>query len=95
MKSLEFEQKLDPTNDAQAWKSIKDVIHGGLGGTRSKDFRASVKKMLKYFERIGVNMALKIHLLHHHLDVLEKQRSTESDEHGERYHQTALPFEKR
>lgn len=30
-----------------------------------------------------------------HLDVIEKQLSTESDEQGERYHQIVMPFEKR
>lgn len=95
MKSESFEKVLDPKYELKAWKEIVDVIHGALGKTRSQDYQTSVKEMLKYFALIDVNMSYKIHLLHHHLDVLERQLSTESDEQGERYHQTALPFEKR
>lgn len=95
MKSLEFVQVLNPLDEAEAWNSIKDVIFGVLGKRRSQNIRALVQNMLKYFEQIGVNMSLKIHFLHHHLDILENQRATESDEQGERYHQVALPFEKR
>ncbi|XP_067635723.1 nucleolin-like [Eurosta solidaginis] len=49
--------------------------------------------MLATFKEIGVNMLYKMHLLHQHLDQLAQQLPTESDEQGERYHQTALPFE--
>lgn len=51
--------------------------------------------MMASFERIGVNMSLKIHLLHAHLDLSEKQLSTESDEQGERFHQTIMEMEHR
>lgn len=51
--------------------------------------------MMAAFEALNVNMSLKIHLLHYHLDLFSKQLPTESDEQGERFHQTALPFELR
>lgn len=95
MKSKPFEEILDAEFEAKAWKAIKDVIHGILGKRRSLNYQTAVQTMLKYFEPIGVNMSFKIHLMHHHLNVLENQRATESDEQGERYHQVALPFEKR
>lgn len=94
MKSKPFEEVLEAKYEAKAWNEIKNVISGILGKTRSQNYRASVQNMLKYFGIIDVNMSLKIHLLHHHLDKLENQRATESDEQGERYHQVALPFEK-
>lgn len=46
--------------------------------------------MLAAFDEIGVNMSHIIHRLHQHQ--LAQQLPTESDEQGERYHQTALPF---
>lgn len=94
MKSVSFEQVLDPTHEAEAWKGIKGVIHGILG-KRDPQYQTSVAHMLKYFEVIGVNMSLKIHFLHHHLDVLENQNPKETDEHGEQSHQVMMPFEKR
>lgn len=95
MKSVEFEKVLKPEDEAEAWKGIKGVIHGVLGKRRSQNYQTSVHNMLGYFEAIGVNMSLKIHFLHYHLNTIETQRATESDEQGERYHQVALPFEKR
>lgn len=94
MKSVEFEEVLDKKYEAKAWIELKAVIHGALG-KRPQGYQTSVENMLTYFEAIGVNMSLKIHFLHHHLSKLEDQRAAESDEHGERYHQVALPFEKR
>lgn len=40
-------------------------------------------------------MSLKIHFLHHHLEYFSKQLASESDEHGERFHQVAMPMETR
>jgi len=84
---------LGAENDA--WRYIKDVIHGFLGKNRAKNYRKSIQNMLGAFEKIGVNMSLKIHFLHHHLEHFSGQLPTESDEQGERFHQTVLPFELR
>lgn len=81
--------------ERDAWNSIKDVIAGFLGKERSQNYEQSVQIMLTAFETIGVHMSLKIHYLHHHLQYFSSQLSTESDEQGERFHQTALPFELR
>lgn len=82
-------------NELIAWESIKDVISGLLGKTRSPDYIQSVSNMLRAFSLIGVHMSLKIHYLHYHVDYLGRQLATESDEQGERYHQVAIPFELR
>lgn len=82
-------------DEKKAWTALKAVIDGFLGKKRSKTFKTDIKQMLKYFERVGVNMSLKIHYLHHHLEHFSQQLSTKSDEHGERYHQIAIPFELR
>lgn len=76
-----------------AWLAIKEVIAGVLGKHRADNYKAFVEKMLTSFNKIGVNMSYKIHLLHQHLEYLAHQLPTESDEQGERHHQTALPFE--
>ena len=72
---------------------MKAVIKGLLGKEREENYRQPVANILAAFDEIGVNMSHKIHLLHQHLDQLAQQLPTESDEQGERHHQTALPFE--
>lgn len=79
--------------ELNAWLALKAVIKGLLGKERKDNYRQSVVNMLAAFDELGVNMSYKIHLLHQHLDQLAQQLPTESDEQGERYHQTALPFE--
>lgn len=92
MSRQDFDQVLTD-RELNAWLALKAVIKGLLGKEREENYRQSVANMLAAFDEIGVNMSYKIHLLHHHLDQLAQQLPTESDEQGERYHQTALPFE--
>lgn len=94
VKTEEFDNVLID-NELTAWRSIKEVIEGLLGKHRSEHYQRSVHTMLDAFSKIGVNMSLKIHYLHHHLDYFGRQLATESDEQGERYHQVAVPFEMR
>lgn len=79
----------------KAWNAVKEVINGFLGKHRAENYKHLVSNMLVAFEAIDVHMSLKIHFLHHHLDYFSRQLATESDEQGERFHQTALPFELR
>lgn len=51
--------------------------------------------MINAFETINVHMSLKIHFHHSHVDKLAAQLSTESDEHGEKFHQVSVPIEDR
>lgn len=92
MKSNIFEDALS-NEEAVAWDSIKAVINNFLGKHRAENYHILVVDMLDSFESLGVHMSLKIHFLHHHLDYFENQLSSESDEHGERFHQIALPME--
>ncbi|XP_036341451.1 uncharacterized protein LOC118750829 [Rhagoletis pomonella] len=94
MKSKKFIGALDD-NDYFAWRAVKKVIRYFLGSTRAHNYPALVTKMLHYFQKIGVNMSLKIHFLHHHLEYFSKQLASESDEHSERFHQVAMPMETR
>lgn len=47
------------------------------------------------FRKIDVHISLKLYLLWSHHDEFEKQLPTESDEQGERFHQTIMEFEQR
>lgn len=91
MKSEAFENVLGH-DEIGGWQATKSVILGFLGKNRSANYSNRVKSMLEAFEKLKVNMSLKIHFLHFHLDYFGKQIATESDEQGERYHQIALHF---
>lgn len=81
-------------DEATAWDAVKSVIHGFLGTHRNDDYEVLVQNMLDAFNVIHVNMSPKIHYLKSHLHFFARQLPTESDEHGERFHQVCKPFEK-
>lgn len=78
-----------------AWDLMKAVFQGFLGKSRVEDYRVLINDLMDALDNIKVNMSLKIHFLHNHLDVFERQMPTESDEQGERFHQTCKPLEER
>lgn len=78
-----------------AWDLLKAVFEGFLGKTRIPNYRLFIEDLMEAFNLIGANMSLKVHFLHHHLDIFERQVPAESDEQGERFHQTCKPMEER
>lgn len=79
--------------EVYAWNCIKEIIKNLLGKSRAGNSSLIVERMMLAFQRLDVHMSLKIHYLHSHLDAFWDQMSTESDEHGERFHQTAAVME--
>lgn len=94
IKNSKFDDSLNE-NELNAWNAIKDVIANVLGKHRDKNIRQKVDHLMNMFEKLAVNMSLKVHFLHHHIDWFEHQIATESDEQGERFHQVALAMETR
>ena len=96
MQDEDFLDVLD-VSQAALWTSLKAVIVGALGIHRKDNevIKKDVQDMLDGFQKLGSSMSLKMHFLHHHLDVFLRQSPTESDEHGERFHQVTKPMEKR
>lgn len=94
MKDTEFEACLSE-DEAIAWDSIKAVIEFVLGKHRSGNYNAIVDTLMDTFDQIGIHMSLKIHLLRSHLNYFARQLPTESDEHGERFHQQIMTMEER
>lgn len=92
MKDEAFERSLNEL-EVVALDGLKAVIENCLGIHRSDDWRILVEEMLSAFENINVRMSLKVHFMHQHMDWFERQSPTESDEHGERFHQIAAPLE--
>lgn len=91
-KDTEFEQCLT-AEEAVAWDNLRAVIDGVLGIHRIVGWNVLVENMLESFEKIKVNMSLKVHFMHHHQDQFQMQLPTESDQHGERFHQVTAQLE--
>ena len=51
--------------------------------------------MLQNFQKMKVNMSLKINILHFHMDFFPENLGAASDEHGQKFHQGIAEIEKR
>lgn len=78
-----------------AWISFKTVVQKFLGNKKSVNYESIVAELLQNYQKMGVNMSLKIHFLHSHLDFFPENLGQFSDEHGERFHQDLKMFEER
>ena len=54
-----------------------------------------VSELVSTLSKIGLNMSLKIHRFYSYLDYFDNNMGDVSDEHGERFHQELVSFEKR
>lgn len=92
--SAEFEASLSEI-EKEAWTCMKVVIANFLGNNRAPNYIELIDQMLTAFQKMGVNMSLKIHFLADHLDFFPANLGAFSDEHGERFHQEIAIIEKR
>ena len=75
--------------------SVKSVMKIFLENTKSRNYKHLVNTMILNFQEIKVNMSLKVHILHSHLDFFPEILGTVTDEHGERFHQDIVEIEQR
>lgn len=92
MKNYEFKNLLT-ANEKTAFEAMEIVIKNFLGNKRSEDYKAIVSKMIDSFQKIKVNMSLKIHFLKDHLDFFPENCGDCSDEQGERFHKDLAKVE--
>jgi len=62
-----------------------------LGNTRAANYEVIVRKMIRTYGKMGVNMSLKIHLLDAHVECFPENCDAFNDELGERFHQEMHP----
>ena len=86
MQDLEFDECLS-SEERKTWLSVQNVIQNFLGNHKSKHYKRYVNEMLTQFHGLNVNMSLKIHFLHSHLDLYPMKLGSVSEEHGKRLHQ--------
>jgi len=91
----EYFDKLLQGDEKVAWDSFKFVVKGFLGNRRAHNYEELIKNLLQSYQKLGCNMALKIHFLYSHLDFFPENYGTVSDEHREHFHQDSSSIEKR
>lgn len=83
------------TDQQECVDAYRDVCEGFLGNDRAVDYKVRVAKLLHALRTLNINMTLKVHLLHAHLDRFPRNCGEYSDEQGEHFHQLIKPFETR
>lgn len=94
MKNVRFAATLK-TVEKRAFDAINGVIDNFLGNRKAGNYREIIGELIQSFREMKVNMSLKIHFLHNHLDFSPDNLGDFSDEHGERFHQDVAIIEKR
>ena len=74
---------------------VKADINNFLGNTKFRNHKHLIDNMLHNFQEMKVNMSLKIHGMHSHLDFFPENMVAVCDEHGGRFHQDIATIEKR
>ena len=98
IRQLMGDQKFcDSMNEVElaAWLSFVEVVKNFLGNYRANNYKEIVNNMLGNFRILGINMTIKVHFLHSHLDGFPENRGDVSDEQGERFHQDIKTMEER
>lgn len=81
--------------EASAWCSYVLVIKNFLGNNKADNYEELVQNMLANFKNVGINMSIKVHFLHSHLDRFPHNLGDLSEEQGERFHQDMKVMEER
>jgi len=75
------------------WNDLIDVVKNILGTRASDNCVHLVERMADSFRKMGCNMAVKLHLLHSHLEFFVSNMAAVTDEHGKRFHQEICSME--
>ena len=81
--------------ERRTWLSVKAVIKNFLENTNFRNHKHLIDNTLQNFQEMKVNMSLKIHIMHSHVDFFRENMGTVGDEHGERFLQNIATIEKR
>lgn len=79
--------KILTVEENYAFDSLKSVCKGFLGNKRDINHTDLIRKMMESFEKLGINITIKMHSLICHLDIFKESCGAYSDEQGERFHQ--------
>ena len=75
--------------------SFVEVVQSFLGNRKADNNKDIVQKLLDNFQTLGINMSIKVHFFHSHLDRFPENLGDVSEEQGERFHQDIKVMEER
>ena len=78
-----------------AWLSFVEVVKNFRQNYRADNYKETVNNMLGNFRILGINMGIKVHFLHNHLDQFPENLGDVSNEQGERFQQDIKAMEER
>lgn len=73
--------------EKRAFLAAIEVINKFFSNTKAENYKEIVAEMISAYHAMGVNMSLKLHFMHNHLNFFPPNLGDFSDEHGERFHQ--------
>ena len=94
IKDENFQYSMNEVESA-AWSAFVEVVKGFLGNRKVENYKEIISNMLERFRTLGINMSIKVHFLHRHLDRFPENLGDVSDEQGERFHQDIKVMEER
>ena len=94
IKDENFQYSMNEVESA-AWSAFVEVVKGFLGNHKVENYKEIVSNMLERFRTLGINMSIKVHFLHSHLDRFPENLGDVSGEQGERFHQDIKVMEER
>ena len=62
-----FQHSMKETDFAN-WLSFVEVVQSFLGNRKADNYKDIVQKLLDNCQALGINMSIKVHFLHSHLD---------------------------
>ena len=65
-----------------SWLSLVELIQSFLGNHKTDNYKDIVQKLLDNSQALGINMSVKVHFLHRHLDTFPENLGHVSDEQG-------------
>ena len=78
-----------------SWLSFVEVVESFLGTRKANNYKDVLQNLLDNFQALGINMSIKVHYLHSHLDRFRENLGDVSNEQGERFHQDIKVVEER
>ena len=62
------------------WLHFVEVVQSFLGNCKADNYKDIVQKLLDNFQALGINMSIKVHFLHSHLNRIPENLSDVSEE---------------
>lgn len=81
------------SEEKTAFECLKQVCANFLGNNRAHNYEEIIKNMATSYQKLGINITIKLHSLICHLDQFKDNCGKFSDEQGERVHQTLKQLE--